>query len=362
MQTGKPLQFFLGANTPQGFVSRFDQLADPSDGWREWVIKGGPGTGKSTLMKQVSTMANKHPGLVEEIHCSSDVDSLDGVILHGAKASIADGTLPHAIEPKYPGAFERLVDLTNCWDENRLFAQREEIMAISAKISKCHEHCCRFLSAANTLLGDNYRMALEATWVAKAARAAGRIAATEFKGSHEKYGKESVRFLSAVTNQGLTLFSETANILCQRIYLLDDPYGAASRLILNLLRAKALEEGFDIYTCYSPLSPYEKIEHLFIPELKLGFMTKNDLLDPQITPYKVIRFRRFTDQEMLRKFKRRLSFNRKAALQMLEAAARLLSEAKSMHDQLESYYIQAMDFSKAGKVTKQVVSTIEACF
>lgn len=93
--TGKPLHFFLGANTPQGFVSRFDQLADPLDGWREFVIKGGPGTGKSTLMKRVAAEAGSRCKRVELIHCSSDVDSLDGVILHDVKTSIADGTSPH---------------------------------------------------------------------------------------------------------------------------------------------------------------------------------------------------------------------------------------------------------------------------
>lgn len=94
--TGKPLHFFLGTNTPQGFVSRFDQLADPLDGWREFVIKGGPGTGKSTLMKRIAAEAGTRCKRVELIHCSSDVDSLDGVILHDIKTSIADGTSPHA--------------------------------------------------------------------------------------------------------------------------------------------------------------------------------------------------------------------------------------------------------------------------
>lgn len=92
----KPLEFFLGANTPQGFVSRFDQLADPLDGWREFVIKGGPGTGKSSMMKRIAAEAGARCEHVELIHCSSDVDSLDGVILHDIKTSIADGTAPHA--------------------------------------------------------------------------------------------------------------------------------------------------------------------------------------------------------------------------------------------------------------------------
>lgn len=69
------------------------------------------------------------------------------------------------IEPKYPGAFEQLVDLSSCWDEHALFENREAIMALSAKISRCHEHCCRFLGAAGSLLSDTYRIALEGTSV-----------------------------------------------------------------------------------------------------------------------------------------------------------------------------------------------------
>ena len=67
----KPLHFFLGANTPQGFVSRFDQLANPAEGWREFVLKGGPGTGKSSLMRKVAEHTAGRCGQIELIHCSS---------------------------------------------------------------------------------------------------------------------------------------------------------------------------------------------------------------------------------------------------------------------------------------------------
>ena len=277
MEFDRPLHFFLGANTPQGFVSRFDQLADPQDGWREFVIKGGPGTGKSTLMKRIASNAAPRCRAIERIHCSSDVDSLDGVILHDVKTSIADGTSPHVIEPKYPGAFEQLVDLSSCWNAQQLFSARQEILSLSSRISRCHEHCCRFLGAAGSLLGDNYRIALDATSVQKVVRAATRIAQAELKGSASGRGKESVRFLSAVTNQGITLFSDTANTLCERIYLIDDPHGASSRLLLGVLRSQALEHGLDVYSCYCPLSPFEKLEHLFIPQLKVGFMTRSHI-------------------------------------------------------------------------------------
>lgn len=92
----RALRFFMGANTPQGFVSRFDQLGDAADGWRKFVIKGGPGTGKSSLMKRLAAELEPYCGELELIHCSSDVHSIDAVVVPSIKASIADGTAPHA--------------------------------------------------------------------------------------------------------------------------------------------------------------------------------------------------------------------------------------------------------------------------
>jgi hypothetical protein len=97
---GKALHYFLGSNTPQGFVSRFDQLADPDDDWRLFIIKGGPGSGKSTILKKVAAHLRGQGRDVEIIHCSSDVDSLDGVICPSLKISFADGTPPHAMPSK----------------------------------------------------------------------------------------------------------------------------------------------------------------------------------------------------------------------------------------------------------------------
>ena len=127
----KTLHYFLGANTPQGFVSRFDQLGNADKGWRCYVIKGGPGSGKSTLMKKVAEAASAYEPEMELIHCSSDHASLDGVILPKMKVSVADGTPPHTIEPKFPGAYEVTVPLFACWDDQKLQANRDEIIALS---------------------------------------------------------------------------------------------------------------------------------------------------------------------------------------------------------------------------------------
>ena len=89
-------RFFLGVNSPQGFVSRFDRLAGMEGGWRTLIIKGGPGGGKSTLLGRVYEVFAGRFDNIEIIHCSSDMDSVDAVIMPSIKAAVIDGTPPHA--------------------------------------------------------------------------------------------------------------------------------------------------------------------------------------------------------------------------------------------------------------------------
>ena len=75
-----PVRFFLGANTPGGFVGYIDDLYDAKDGWQAYIIKSGPGTGKSSLMRAVLDKLTDLGQEAEVICCSSDPNSLDGVL------------------------------------------------------------------------------------------------------------------------------------------------------------------------------------------------------------------------------------------------------------------------------------------
>ena len=352
------LHYFLGANTPQGFVSRYDQLGSAQQDWRCYVIKGGPGTGKSTLMKQVAA-ACPEPGM-ELIHCSSDADSLDGVILPRRKIALADGTLPHPIEPRYPGAYEVTVPLFGCWDDDLLYRKRKEIVELTQKISGLHEHCVRFLAAAGSLLGDSYRMALEVTDKAKISRYAAAFAAREL-GKPKAYAPaDRARFLSAVTNRGPVLFEETARALAPRLIFVEDRWGAASRQLLGAVRSQALRAGFEVVSCYCPMAPFDKLDHLFIPEAGVGLMTQNRFHRLTMTPVRTIHARRFCDEQSLQLRRKRISFNARAAEQMLEQAAALMAEAKRLHDRLEEHYGEATDFGAVEALGAELARKIEA--
>lgn len=152
---------FLGANTPEGFISLFDELYDPAEDWRAYIIKGGPGTGKSRLMRRVADELEQAGYTAQRVLCSSDPDSLDGVIFPQIRACIADGTSPHVIEPRFPGAVEELVNLGDYWDAEQLRVHAEGIRAAALKNSAYHQRCIGFLSAAGSLANDTLRIALE---------------------------------------------------------------------------------------------------------------------------------------------------------------------------------------------------------
>ena len=142
------IQYFLGANSPQGFYSLYDQLLPPETANAIYILKGGPGCGKSTLMRQVAAQAAQAGETAEYILCSGDPDSLDGVVLPRLKAALVDGTAPHVIEPKYPGVVEQYVNLGVCYDREGLQAVREELQG-------CSEEFQRAMAQAWTLLRES---------------------------------------------------------------------------------------------------------------------------------------------------------------------------------------------------------------
>ena len=81
MSTEPQVRYFLGANSPAGFYSLYDQLIDPAEAEAVFILKGGPGCGKSTLMKRVAAAAEERGLQVEYIPCSGDPDSLDAILL-----------------------------------------------------------------------------------------------------------------------------------------------------------------------------------------------------------------------------------------------------------------------------------------
>ncbi len=351
-------QFFLGANTPDGFYSLFDQLYSPEDGWRLYIIKGGPGTGKSTLMKKVASECDRRGIYCERIYCSSDPSSLDAVIIESLKVSIADGTPPHTLEPKYPGVSEITVDLGRFRDDKRLRNSASEIIRTANGNSYCHKKCIEFLSAARAVENDTESVVLSAVKPERLHKFAEKLAESKLKSEFSTPSVIKKRFLSALTPEGLVIFRDTFSSLCENTVVLKDSFGCAASVILKIVSSYAARRGISGILCHCPMSPKFTPEHFLIPETGLGFFTANRYHSDDFAGCQTVDCSRFYDEAMLSRHKNRIAFNNRSRDELIKEAVNKLREAKMLHDALEDFYIDAMDFDAMNEYAESVISEI----
>lgn len=247
------IQYFLGANSPTGFYSLYDQLLPPEQASAIYILKGGPGCGKSTLMRRVAALAQEAGEPVEYILCSGDPDSLDAILLPGKKAALVDGTAPHVVEPKYPGVVEQYINLGKCYDHNGMEGLRTAIISCMRGYKGHYQRAYRCLDAAAELMYD-VRSTLDSDALEeKLSKRARGILDRELKPRKgAPAGTVKQRFLGAVTHRGQMCLWGTVECQCQRIYELSDRYGLAHRMLAHLLSG-ALKAGYDVVACPSPM-------------------------------------------------------------------------------------------------------------
>lgn len=352
--------FFLGANTPGGFYSLFNELCDPAAGWRLYIIKGGPGTGKSTLMKRIAAQADRRGLYCERIYCSSDPGSLDAVIMPSIKVSVADGTSPHVLEPKYPGVCEKIVDLGAFRNDEKLRMNADEILRLTDANKEKHAQCTRFLNAAGYAHKDLIKLASESLELDKTENFTEHLSQREFGAGAGGQAQVRRRFLSAFTPLGVHVFYSTAEALCERKIVLHDEIGLAAPIITESLFLHAAEAGYNVIKCPCPLSPENKTDHLLIPELSLGIFSSNSMHPFRFENAKNVQCSRFFAKTEMRLHRNRLRFTSKARAEMIGEALARLKEAKALHDALEKYYIDAMDFNALGVFAEDLIKEIFA--
>ena len=342
------VDFFLGTTTPAGFKGYFEPLRR-EPGMQMVLIKSGPGCGKSTLMKQLARRAIQQGEPVECIHCASDPDSFDGVIFVRQRRAIVDATAPHTIEPDAPGADEVVLSLYHTIQADALRPHAEEVKALFARNAALRARAARYVASAGSLLLDSRRAEACSANFEKVRRYVKRLC-TRLLPRTEGTASEELRLLSAITPKGMVFYRGTVEALADRYVVFRDDYGAVSRLLLELIRAEALARGYHIITCPCAIHPEDQIDHIFIPALRLAFLTDNLWHPIQLPGVQAVRCTRFVDRENLSGFRARLRFNDRAASELIDQAVALMAQAKNCHDELETYYRAAVDFDQVNAV------------
>lgn len=363
---GRERHMFPGNNTTEGFYSYYQYILGQREADKIISLKGGPGVGKSTFIRKTGEemLAEGHD--VDFLHCSSDHDSLDGIVLRDKKIAMVDGTAPHIIDPVNPGAVDTIIHLGDYWNEEGIRRNRVTVIDTNERLKRTYERVYNYLGAAGKMY-DNvaqiYDIGMRREEIYKiAARMINRE--LSHREISAKLGDCKKYFASGITPSGCESYLETLISHCDTVYLFHAPVGVSSEKILTLFGESALYRGYDIECYYCAMHPSEKVEHLIVPNLSLACVTSNDYhrvdrkgLSGQVVEIdlaKVLDWEAMAFQEDIRQD------SEKRMKELFDRAVECLNLTKKEHDTLEALYIPNMDFAKVEQVRQQVLAQIRS--
>lgn len=349
-------RFFLGANSPGGFLSLYDELIDRDTARDVYILKGGPGCGKSTLMRKVAQQLEQEGIPREEILCSSDPKSLDGVVFPSLAAAIVDGTAPHVQECLCPAAVDIVVNLGAFYDREALRPLAPLLRSAMESDRRCRERVTRCLSAARILREDLRSVLLPYADLTRLDRRIRNLASRELKRAPSG-GSTRRRFLSGLTPQGTLFLRDTVTELCPRILLLSDTWGLSPYVLSSLLEY-AQQRGIETIVCCCPQDTSLTPEHLLFPTLGLAVLTESPEL-PWDGPFtRRLRLDPFFPASCIREHRSRLRLERKMADALYQEAADALQQASQIHNRIESYYNPHVDFDGVDREAQRIAQEL----
>lgn len=290
--------YLASANSAQGFINLFDNINTSENGFT-YILKGGPGTGKSSFMKKIGAHFEKKQYDVEYFYCSSDQKSLDGVRIKNI--SIIDGTAPHSFDATLPQIKQKIINLGE-FIKDEIKKYRKNIELLLQQKTECYKKLYLYLSALNCIIKTECD---EKIITNKRKLFCSYFCDEKIKNLYEKNNFENVKVLSGnyINNKEYfkTLLSKEKDVLC-------------------------------FASVFNP----EMLDGIYVESLKTLFVCE-DALNNSTKSFK----------------------NKKIIDLIISKVAFYLKRAKSYHMKIEKYFVKNMDFETLGKFTKKFIKQIE---
>lgn len=332
-------RYFLGNNSGYGFWNDYvDELRGKD---KVALIKGGPGTGKSTLMKKVVS-AIKTAGYDYELwYCSGDPTSLDGVYVKKLDRAIVDATAPHASDVSLPIIKDKIFDLARGLSEVRLQGRREEIEKLVMRKKQHFMRAYQHLKCALCHYNNKLEMQKQTTDESAIRTYAHKICDV-LRGERDVLDRQRKLFSKAICPSGASEYFD---------YLRD----ARIYLVEGCDRAKEVffDEIAKLLPCctliQNPLNPYV---YQGVLRGKIALVDDVGHFENSVSEHiNLYPFQRVCQDDDVKE-------EDTACLVQKAFAVNRLNEARACHLEMEKIFVGAMDFDKNDKTCRDVLDFI----
>ena len=344
---------FPGAMGPEGFISCFDHLLEAPKLRRRLILKGGPGVGKSTFIRQLHAALDSEDAPSTLYFCSGDPDSLDAAALPAQGLVVLDGTAPHTTDAVLPGARDSLINLGDCLDEAALRQKRGAIEACMQAHRACTRRARVCLSGASLWMRGNAALIAEAMQERRVERMTRALIQSVLHGRAAPCVLPAVRpvITDAVTCKGQISF--ITDSLPERIIRLSGRPGMDFTPLLKRLSRAAQDAGFSVEEHLNPLCPGGLL-HVGVPALST-LVTTSPLPEAE----QVFDLNTCIPEAALMNAEASLCRGMDAARLHIQYAKDALCEAKALHDELEAFYVPHMDFTRWKTIFEHTLSSLK---
>lgn len=337
------IKSFLGANTTKGFVSMFEEVSN-NKGCMLYILKGGSGTGKSTFIKDIVKVCIDRNIKYEQYHCSSDINSLDGIYIKELNFAMIDGTSPHIVDPKAYGVSDCIINLGEYINKD-VAKFSDELKIYRGKKAELYATAYKFIEAGGVLfdrLKEIYKNEVDTLHLYDIAKKI--INSLDL--SMQKSGFQSRNMmLSALTSSGFVSFAKDLN--AKNIISLTNSFDNLNSVILEqiILKLKAL--GYTFINFKNPID-VNLTSAIYIENTDTLILGRSIIDDYEIfgEEYKV-------HNNALSMPNTLNLFNQSRRL--LESGCGYMTQASKFHNQLEEIYYPYIDFSALTEMKKAFI-------
>ena len=356
MNNSKVRHLFPGGNTTKGFYSFYRYILSQEDANRIICLKGGPGTGKSSFMKKIGSHFGNLGYSLEYHHCSSDNESLDGIVIKELNVALLDGTSPHVVDPISPGAVDEILNLGVALNTDSLVKKKKEIISISKEIGKNFKRAYKFLGAARGIHEDWSSLNGESLNSYKLNTLIDELKSKIFLSAKSGFGSDRHLFSTAFTPNGIITYNKDLSSNIDNLYVLKGGPGLGKSDVLKSLGIEAQKHGYFVEYLHDPFIP-ERIENIIIPEISTGIFTSNEIsrLNYDGIEYDM---EDLCNRSLLISKTDEFAFNKVTFDLIVNKSLSCISNAHTLHDELETYYIQSMDFAIVDSLYTETINKI----
>ena len=360
---GKKRHVYSGGNTCQGFYHFYQSMVNETVE-RKIILKGGPGVGKSSFMHMVGEhFANL--GYDLEYHwCSSDPDSLDGIVIGDNRICFLDGTNPHMIDPKYPGAVDEIINLGHFWDREKMHKNRQSIITLTDSISNYFKLAYSRLCESGIAFKEMQFYIQESIHWPSVNKNILALSDDFLAAGRSSPNNTRHLFAAAITPSGLVTKLDSIVEEDYTIFAVSgSPGSGLQKLFTHLLHQIELNTlHAEIF--HNPFKP-DEIDLILFPETKTVIIDISANVIDYI-PMLPSRFKRrldfnlFKQKQIATEYEMYFNTAQQRYKEGFDAAVHFLAKAKTLHDELEAFYIPHMDFTGITQFRTNLIEELES--